>query len=205
MRKILCFGDSNTWGHDPIDCSRLERPWPKILRERLTDYEIIEDGVCGRTTVFDDPTCEGKNGIKAFEERINNTDGADLAIIMLGTNDTLNFYECDAMQSAEALRRFVKIWKSAFDNSKILVISPIEINERALNHSIFCELYSPSSIEKSKEFKKYYSKMADEEKVYFLNAADYAKASDIDGIHMTPEEHEKLADAVYKKIKDIFK
>lgn len=204
MKKILCFGDSNTWGHNPVDCSRLEMPWPKILQKKLPDFEIIEDGVCGRTTIFDDPTAQGKNGITAFEDRIRNNNGADLVIIMLGTNDTLNFYDCDAKGSAEAVRRFVTEWKSAFLNSKILVISPIEINENALTHPIFKELYNMNSINKSKEFARYYSVMAEEEGVYFMNAAEYAKASDIDGIHMIPEEHKKLADAVYNKIKEIY-
>ena len=42
-----------------------------------------------------------------------------------------------------------------------------------------------------------------EEDTYFMNAADYAKASDIDGIHMVPEEHKKLANAFADKIKEI--
>ncbi len=41
-----------------------------------------------------------------------------------------------------------------------------------------------------------YQKLADEEDTYFMNAADYAKASDIDGIHMVSEEHKKLAKCV---------
>ena len=42
-----------------------------------------------------------------------------------------------------------------------------------------------------------------EEDTYFMNAADYAKASDIDGIHMVQEEHKKLANAFADKIKEI--
>ncbi|MDO5399031.1 MAG: GDSL-type esterase/lipase family protein [bacterium] len=203
MKKILCFGDSNTWGHNPIDCSKLEMPWPAVLRKLLPDCEIIENGVCGRTTVFDDPTAAGKNGITAFRELIRNNERADLAVIMLGTNDTLNFYDCDASGSAEAVRSFVREWKEAFNDSRVLVISPIEIKESALAHPIFGTLYNKSSIEKSKAFAEYYSKMAEEENVYFMDAAKAAEASDIDGIHMIPAEHEKLARAVYDKIKEI--
>lgn len=203
MKKILCFGDSNTWGHNPIDCSKLEKPWPVILREMLPNCEIIENGVCGRTTVFDDPTAPGKNGITAFRKLISNKERADLAIIMLGTNDTLNFYDCDATGSAEAVRTFVKEWREAFSDSKMLIISPIEIKEYALTHPIFSTLYNKASIEKSKEFADYYSNMAKEENVYFMDAAKTAEASDIDGIHMIPSEHEKLAQAVYEKIREI--
>ncbi len=204
MKKILCFGDSNTWGHDPKDGSKLAKPWPELLAKKLPDCEIIQDGVCGRTTVFDDPTAEGKNGITAFEERIASKQGADLAILMLGTNDTLNYYKCPAKESAEAMRRFVREWKAAFPKSQVLVISPIEIREAMLKHPIFRVLYSQASIEESQKFAAYYEKMAKEEGIHFLDAAKYAKASDLDGIHMEPAEHEKLAEAVYAKVLSIF-
>lgn len=203
MKKILCFGDSNTWGHNPVDCSRLEMPWPAVLRELLPNCEIIENGVCGRTTIFDDPTAPGKNGITVFRELICNNERADLAVIMLGTNDTLNFYDCNAYDSAEALRIFVREWLKSFNDSKVLIISPIEIKECALTHPLFSTLYNKASIEKSKAFAYYYSKMAEEENVYFMDAAKAAEASDIDGIHMIPAEHEKLAKAIYEKIKEI--
>lgn len=204
MKKILCFGDSNTWGHDPKDGSKLAKPWPELLAKKLPDCEIIQDGVCGRTTVFDDPTAEGKNGITAFEERIADKREADLAIIMLGTNDTLNYYKCPAKESAKAMRRFVREWKAAFPGSQVLVVSPIEIREPLLKHPIFRVLYSQTSIEESKKFAACYEKMAKEEGVYFLDAAKYAKASDLDGIHMEPAEHEKLAKAIYAKVLTMF-
>ena len=203
MKKILCFGDSNTWGHNPVDCSKLEMPWPDILKEMLPDCEIIENGVCGRTTIFDDPTAPDKNGITAFREIIRDNERADLVIIMLGTNDTLNYYDCDAKGSAEALRGFIKEWRNAFNDSKILIISPIEIKECALAHPLFKHLYNEGAPAKSRAFAQYYSKMAKEENVYFMDAAKAAEASDIDGIHMNPDGHKKLAQAIYEKIKEI--
>ena len=46
MKKILCFGDSNTWGHNPVDCSKLEKPWTVWLKDIVPEYEIVSDGVC---------------------------------------------------------------------------------------------------------------------------------------------------------------
>lgn len=109
-----------------------------------------------------------------------------------------------AKESAEAMRRFVMEWKAAFPESQVLVVSPIEIREPMLKHPIFRVLYSQTSIEESKKFAACYEKMAKEEGVYFLDAAKYAKASDLDGIHMEPAEHEKLAKAVYAKVLTIF-
>ena len=60
MKQILCYGDSNTWGADPADDSqRFEWPvrWPGVLQRELggEDFHVVEDGLGGRTTVYDDP------------------------------------------------------------------------------------------------------------------------------------------------------
>ena len=185
MKKILCFGDSNTWGHNPVDCSQLEKPWTVWLKDIVPEYEIVSDGVCGRATTHYLENEDKTNGLKDFRERyLSGENDFDLIIIMLGTNDVLN-------------NKFGK------DKPKILLVSPILINDNCLTHPIFKELYSEKSIEKSTHFAEYISKLADEEDTYFMNAADYAKASDIDGIHMVPEEHKKLANAFADKIKEI--
>lgn len=65
MKTILCYGDSNTWGYDPVTGGRLERDrrWPGVLRTQLGEgYLVIEEGLNGRTTVWDDPIEGYKNG-----------------------------------------------------------------------------------------------------------------------------------------------
>ena len=63
MKRIVCFGDSNTFGHNPLDGSRLPRDqrWTGILSDLLgEEYEIIEEGLCGRTTVRECPESVGQ-------------------------------------------------------------------------------------------------------------------------------------------------
>ncbi len=124
---------------------------------------------------------------------------------MLGTNDVLNNIDFSNQKTADVLKIYVEECRAKFgkDKPKILLVSPILINDNCLAHPIFKDLYSEKSIEKSTHFSEYISKLADEEDTYFMNAADYAKASDIDGIHMVPEEHKKLANAFADKIKEI--
>ncbi len=58
MKRILCYGDSNTWGYNPISKDRYDENirWTRVLARNLgADYEIIEEGLNGRTTVWDDP------------------------------------------------------------------------------------------------------------------------------------------------------
>lgn len=57
MRKILCFGDSNTYGLIPGTEDRYSKEIRRTGRIQtnllVKGYEIIEEGLCGRTTVFD--------------------------------------------------------------------------------------------------------------------------------------------------------
>lgn len=57
MKTVLCYGDSNTWGADPAGPIRfaLDVRWPGVMRRALgPDYWVIEEGLNGRTTVWDD-------------------------------------------------------------------------------------------------------------------------------------------------------
>lgn len=51
-KTILCYGDSNTWGNVPSSFLRYPRDvrWPAVLQNLLgEDYEVISEGLCGRT------------------------------------------------------------------------------------------------------------------------------------------------------------
>ena len=67
MRHILCYGDSNTWGYTPGSGERHapDVRWTGVLRRRLGEgWEVLEEGMNGRTTVFDNPMSPGRNGWK---------------------------------------------------------------------------------------------------------------------------------------------
>ena len=180
---MLCFGDSNTWGHNPVDCSQLEKPWTVWLKDLVPEYEIVPDGVCGRATTHYLENEDKTNGLKDFRERyLSGENDFDLIIIMLGTNDVLNNIDFSNQKTADVLKIYVEECRAKFgkDKPKILLVSPILINDNCLAHPIFKDLYSEKSIEKSTHFSEYISKLADEEDTYFMNAADYAKATNID-------------------------
>ena len=95
MKKILCYGDSNTWGYDPRKTTpevmaRYEDTvrWTGRLEMELgKDYRVIEAGYCGRTTVFDDPLVSHCNGFSFLEPVFNASYPIDWCVIMLGTNE----------------------------------------------------------------------------------------------------------------------
>jgi lysophospholipase L1-like esterase len=113
MKTILCFGDSNTWGYIPgSDGGRapLEDRWPSVLEAALNAqtgeqraYQVIAEGLNGRTTVFEEPMSPGKSGIAALPMLLDTHAPLDLVIIMLGTNDTKNFFRVSAEQIARGM------------------------------------------------------------------------------------------------------
>ncbi len=204
MKKILCFGDSNTYGHTPADGSRMPMPWPRILGGLLPGCEIIEEGKCGRTTHLSTPLDPLQDGMVRFNELLASGTDADLLILMLGTNNQLKPFECPVEETIEALRTYIRSWRSHFGaDRKILLVAPILLTKDLRGHEYFSTVYQPDAEEKSLRFAAEYEKLANEEHTYFLNAALYARTSTTDGVHMEPEEHEKLARAFAEKIGEI--
>ena len=91
MKRILCFGDSNTYGYRPDTGERYPEDirWTGILKNRLRErgIEIIEEGLVGRTTVFEDSLRMGRRGIDYLVPLLESHAPIDKLVLMLGTND----------------------------------------------------------------------------------------------------------------------
>jgi len=89
-RVVLCYGDSNTLGWDATTGSRFpqEVRWPGLLAAKLGDgWRVVEDGVGGRMTIYDDPVLAGVNGLRGLEPALRANAPLDLVVLFLGTND----------------------------------------------------------------------------------------------------------------------
>ena len=90
MKRILCYGDSNTWGFIPGTGERYPADvrWPGVLAALLgRGVHVVENGINGRTTAIDDPGYPCRNGKEGLGYALLAEKPFDLVILMLGTND----------------------------------------------------------------------------------------------------------------------
>lgn len=208
--NILCFGDSNTHGYNPQDGTRFNKNtrWPGRLQNLLGDeYYVIEEGLSGRTTVFDDPVHEGLSGLDYIYPCLMTHEPIDLLIIMLGTNDTKERFAANANVIAMGLNRLVEKAKNtrvAFRNNKpnILIVAPLPIREGIL--TLECGItMGVECITKSKELIPLYKNVAKQQECYFFDPSLYAICSNDDYMHLDAKAHEALAYKLYDIINEI--
>lgn len=202
--NILCFGDSNTWGLRPMigDRYKKDERWTGILGTLSGGtYNIIEEGLNGRTaneTDADEPYLNGRNYMEAC---LLSHRPVDMLIVMLGTNDVKSRYNKTAKEVADSVYFLVKDMKSLLDErqterAKVLLIAPKSIDARVLGDSTFDEC----SIEKSCELADMLRCRAQKENWLFLDADDIGVTLGDDGLHLSYDGHRKLAEGIYHVI-----
>lgn len=207
MKTILCFGDSNTYGERPDGGGRYERGerWTGRLQSALSgEYLIVEEGLNGRTTVWSDPVEGDKCGIKHLPTCLESHAPLDLVILMLGTND-LKVRFCatptDISLGAEALVRLVLFAQNGRREQppKVLLAAPTFLQRQTFLGEVFGDRY-----EDSLRLGALYADVARRNGVEFINIAEYAQPSTLDGLHFDSENHAKVAAAFERKIRQIF-
>ena len=193
--NILCFGDSNTYGHDPVSCKRHPRSirWTGVLQELLgSEHFVIESGFNGRTTVFEDPEKPYRRGDSLLPYEIKKNMPLDLVIIMLGTNDCKEVYQATPQIIANGVRHLVQQIRQLLAEEEtvpeILVVSPVHIK-----HFRIFTSFNAESIEKSQQLYPAYQRELGSD-CRLVNAAEWAQASEKDGVHMDAENHRRFAE-----------
>jgi len=219
MKKhIICFGDSNTHGYcaDPADNAdggirfNEQERWTRLLQQRLgEDYLVIEEGLSGRTTCFDDPIHEGLNGLNYIYPCLKSHEFVDLLIIMLGTNDCKDRFYASAACIGIGMARLVKkaltteCWGPNRPN--VLVIAPPPIGEGML-HSDVAATMGEKCVDKSRELARYYKEQCDLIGCHFADAgAMGCEFNTVDYMHLTKKGHATLAENLAKLVPELVK
>ena len=210
MKTILCYGDSNTYGYDPSTGFRYPADvrWTGVLKGLLgPDYVLIEEGCNGRTTVFDDPLEGWKNGLDYLKPCLNSHKPVDIVVMMLGSNDLKDCFGASAAEIADGagvlvqtIQEFTQI-KQGYVPVIVLVSPPLIGPE--IENSPFSYAFDDTAIERSRRFAEEYKRVADKYGCVFFDAAPVAPPSRLDSLHLMPEAHKSLGEALARVIRTL--
>lgn len=211
-RHIVCYGDSNTHGYQAANNGRFdeEERWTCLLQKALgEEYQVMEEGLSGRTTCFDDPLFEGLSGLDYLYPCLMSHEPVDLLVIMLGTNDTKERFGASAACIALGLKRLIDkaiatkdCWRGGKPN--ILVVTPQNIGREYAETEVGSTM-GRGCAEKSEGLAAEYRKIAELTGCHYLDANEVVSAppNDIDFMHLTGEGHAQLAKALADRIPQI--
>lgn len=201
--KVICYGDSNTWGRLPDRSGRyaVDVRWPGQLQKLLgDDFYVIEEGLGGRTTDLDDRGSI-RNGKTYLQPCLESHNPTDVIILMLGTNDLKIKFERTADDIAAALQGLVDMVKEtvkAKDGSptRIILVSPVHVDPKAPRFMEFYQKdYSPESGVASTLLAEAIKDVALNSDCDFFDASEVASIGE-DGLHLDTESNARLAKAI---------
>ena len=205
-KRVLCFGDSNTWGYIPGTGLRyrLSIRWPGIVQEELAqEISVIEEGLGGRTTVLDDPEGFGRNGKKLLVRYLRRYQPLDMVILLLGTNDLKTHFNRTPDQIAGGLQELGEVVlnhrPSASGQSPILLlVSPPPVGNLKENASRFKDAPNKSAL-----FGEKFKQVAEKLQCEFLDAGKVIESSAVDGIHWDEEAHRQLGLVIAERVRHL--
>lgn len=202
MKQILCFGDSNTYGLIPATKDRYDwnTRWTGILSKKIekNGYRVVEEGLCGRTTIFEDATRKGRKGADLLPIILETHKPIDTVVFMLGTNDCKTAYGATAEKIGSGIELLIKQIKDSDPDINIILVSPIELGEGVWEEGFDTE-FNENSVEVSKQLPEVYRKIAEKYDADFVAASEYARPSSADREHLNEFGHRKLAEAIYNQ------
>jgi lysophospholipase L1-like esterase len=213
-RTLLCFGDSNTWGFEPGTMARYGRDvrWPGVLaRELGSAWHVVEAGLNGRTTVFEDPLGD-LCGKRHLGPTLASAAPVDVVVLLLGTNDLKTRFGVSAYEIAEGAGLLVDLVRGSRHGPRgsapgvLLVapppIAPVDGLEARDPHAFEGAAESwRDAVETSRAFAAQYARVARVRQVPFLDAGTWVTSSPDDGIHWPPEGHAALGRAVAERVR----
>jgi lysophospholipase L1-like esterase len=218
VKRILVYGDSNTWGYIPIESGPTERyaadvRWPGVMQAELGEgYEVIEEGLSARTTDIPDPTLPhisgaGLDGSAALSPTIASHLPLNLVVIMLGTNDVKAQFERSPFRIGLGMGKLVDIVNQTgsgvgtdYPTPEVLVLAPPPLGD--LFPEGRAERFA-GGVEKTQELPQHYEAIANAAGAEFLDVGTLTETDGIDGVHFSAEAHEEIGRGVAERVQSM--
>lgn len=203
MKHILVYSDSLSWGIIPSTRRRLhfDDRWPGVMENRLNslsrEFRVIEDCLNGRRTVWEDPFKPGWNGLQGLAQRIEINSPLDLIILMLGSNDFQSMHPNNAWHAAQGMATLVNAVRQApiepqMPVAPIIIVAPPPI----IMPKGPIAIKFVDAENKSQGLAEAYQQVSVELSCGFFDAGSVTPASEVDGIHLDIDQHQRLGQAI---------
>jgi lysophospholipase L1-like esterase len=218
-KRVLVFGDSNSWGWVPkegvIPSERYpeDQRWPNVMQTALGDgYEVVVDALSGRTTDVADPSFPqldgaGLDGDAYLPAAIAAHLPLDLVVVMLGTKDTKAMFRRSPFRIAlgagmlvDAVQRsgdmFGGGWYT-YPAPKVLLVCPPPLGKLA---GLTAEAFAGGE-ERSRGMPEPYRRIAEAAGASFFDAGTAIQTDGVDGVHFTAATQRKLGEAIAGQVR----
>ncbi len=205
-KRLLIYGDSNSFGTAPQGhlASRPVHPprarWGDVLASGLgEDWDVVIEGLPGRTTVLDDPV-EGafRNGLTVLPAILHSHEPIDVLAICLGTNDQKHAFGLNAQDVALCVARLVREARLSGAVGVTLAIAPPPLRPAG----DFAEMFSGAEA-RGAGLSEQIERFAGEEGAAFFDAGTVIDVDPLDGIHWNEAAHGKLGRALIDVVKGL--
>ena len=187
-RKVIFYGDSNTYGYDPAHPYECRFPsaqrWTAIVsRHFQSELKVIPEGMNGRRI----PDVRYEQSY--LRELLDSTGDSGLFCMMLGTNDILSTMEPDAGEAVRRMDSCQEYLLRYLKPGQILIIAPPPVGS-AEDPDPVIRGYFTESVRMNVEF----GKMAGARGIGFADAAGWGIELSYDQVHFSAEGHRVFAE-----------
>lgn len=180
--KVLCYGDSNTYGYDPRSYLTARYPedirWTGLLPQ---DWEVVNWGMNGREV-------PGPDTWESLDLALSKEAPLDVMTIMLGTNDLLQHHRLSPQEIADRMEIFLLHLQThpALHDATLLLIAPPPM-------ILGTWAYNEFSLHRSRQLTACYKALAQRLGLPFADAGDWEVSLAYDGVHFLPAGHQAFA------------
>lgn len=200
MKRVMFYGDSNTWGYNGENGCRFPENvrFTGLLAQKFAGrYAVVEEGLNGRTTAFQDDIGPCRNGYTYLPVTLFSNDPLDLVVFMLGTND------CKRRISAcvEEIVRGMELLIQEVRNHSLIrekktamaLIAPPPMEEFAIQSDF---MFDKESVEKSRQLSIAFEHLSWTYGLHFIDAGKICRPGNADGVHLDAAGHKQLAEVL---------
>ncbi len=189
--KILCFGDSITYGAFVRGYA-----WDDLLNKKSDSVFVVNGGRNGRKT------SDRKELLPVLKE---NTD-ADYVLFFLGVNDLKNGNDSMVNGCVDNMRWMINLVKAEIPAAKIVLMAPTAIDLKEMSPVNVKKKYNENTQKSLIELEKKYKVLARQEKVGFINLLHAVSPGNyVDGLHPDKKGQRQIADKVWEDLNKLYR